>query len=106
MMRADGTLKMSVTVTNTGELAGKEVVQLYIKAVEAALERPEMELKAFRKIALEPGESKVVEFVVTPDMLKFYDPAKGDWVLEPGRFVACIGASSEDIRHRIGFEVK
>ena len=106
VMRADGTLKMSVTVTNTGELAGKEVVQLYIKDVEASLERPEMELKAFRKIALEPGESKVVEFVVTPDMLKFYDPAKGDWVLEPGRFVACIGASSEDIRHRIGFEVK
>ena len=65
-----------------------------------------MELKAFRKIALEPGESKVVEFEVTPQMLKFYDPAKGDWVLEPGRFVACIGASSEDIRHRIEFEVK
>ena len=48
----------------------------------------------------------MVEFEVTPQMLKFYDPAKGDWVLEPGRFVACIGASSEDIRHRIEFEVK
>ena len=105
-MRADGSLKLSVSVTNTGSVAGKEVVQLYIKDVEASVERPEMELKAFRKIALEPGESKVVDFVVTPQMLKFYDPAKGDWVLEPGRFVACIGASSEDIRHRIEFEVK
>ena len=106
VMRADGSLKLSVTVTNTGSVAGKEVVQLYIKDVEASVERPEMELKAFRKIALEPGESKVVEFEVTPQMLKFYDSAKGDWVLEPGRFVACIGASSEDIRHRIEFEVK
>jgi beta-glucosidase len=98
--------KVSIDVTNTGDRAGKEIVQLYISDDESSLERPVKELKGFKKIALEPGETKTVTFVVEPDMLKFFDDAKHEWVLEKGKFTAYVGASSQDIRSEVSFEVK
>ena len=105
-VKAGADLKVSIDVTNTGKVAGKEVVQLYIGDEEAYLDRPVKELKGFKKVHLEPGETKTVEFVIEPDMLKFFDDAKHEWVLEKGKFTAYVGASSQDIRSEVSFEVK
>ena len=95
--------KVTVDVTNTGALEGKEVVQLYISDHESSLERPVKELKGFKKVALAAGETKKVTFEITEDMLKFYDPEKKDWVLEKGKFTAHVGAASDDIRTSVEF---
>lgn len=104
-MKENGTLSVSVDVTNTGDVAGKEVIQLYIGDNEASVARPVKELKGFRKIALEPGQKQTVTFEITPEMLKFFDADKHEWVLEKGKFTAFIGAASDDIRTQVEFEV-
>lgn len=103
---ADGTLTVTIPVKNTGSVAGKEVVQLYIGDEECSVLRPLKELKAFRKIALTPGEEKEVSFTITPEDLKFYDETAGEWTAEPGKFKAYIGASSADVRGVVPFELK
>ena len=105
-VKAGSNVKVSIDVTNSGKVAGKEVVQLYIGDEESSLERPVKELKGFRKITLEPGETKTVTFEIEPDMLKFFDDSKHEWVLEPGRFTAYVGSASDDIRSEISFDVK
>ena len=105
-VKSGANVKVSIDVTNSGKVAGKEVVQLYIGDEEAYLDRPVKELKGFRKVHLEPGETKTVEFVIEPDMLKFFDDAKHEWVLEKGKFTAYVGSSSQDIRSEVSFEVK
>ena len=105
-VKAGSNVKVSIDVTNSGKVAGKEVVQLYIGDEESSLERPVKELKGFRKISLEPGETKTVTFDIEPDMLKFFDDAKHEWVLEPGRFTVYVGSASDDIRSEISFDVK
>ena len=104
-MKENGILSVSVDVTNTGDVAGKEVVQLYIGDNEASVARPVKELKGFRKIALEPGQKQTVTFEITPDMLKFFDADKHEWVLEKGKFTAYICAASDDVRTQVEFEV-
>ena len=91
-------IQVSVDIENTGARAGKEVVQLYVRDVESSLMRPEKELKAFAKVALEPGETQTVTFTLDQDALSFYDPAKEQWVAEPGEFQVLVGSSSRDIR--------
>ena len=105
-LRPGGRVRVSVDVTNTGARAGQEVVQLYVRDEEASLPRPVKELKAFEKIALEPGETRTVTFGITADMLSFYDDAKGEWTAEPGLFTACVGAASDDIRGTAVFRLK
>lgn len=102
----DGSLTVSVDVTNTGNRTGKEVVQLYISDDESSVERPVMELKGFRKVEIEPGKTVRVSFPVNADMLKYYDIEKGGWALEKGSFTACVGAASDDIRTKVSFNVK
>ena len=104
-MKENGTLSVSVDVTNTGDVAGKEVIQLYIGDNEASVARPVKELKGFRKIALEPGQKQTVTFEITPEMLKFFDAGKHEWVLEKGKFTAYICAASDDVRTQVEFEV-
>lgn len=104
-MKENGTLSVSVDVTNTGDVAGKEVIQLYIGDNEASVARPVKELKGFRKIALEPGQKQTVTFEITPEMLKFFDADKHEWVLEKGKFTAYICAASDDVRTQVEFEV-
>ena len=105
-VRHGADVTVSVDVTNAGKVAGKEVVQLYIGDDNSSVDRPVKELKGFRKIALEPGETQTVTFTVTPDMLKYYDSSAGGWVLEPGTFTAYVGSSSADIRTSVRFEIK
>jgi len=91
-------IKVSVEVQNTGTCSGQEVVQLYVHDLESSLIRPEKELKAFAKVALEPGETRTVTFSLGQDARSFYDPARRQWVEEPGEFDVLIGSSSRDIR--------
>ena len=105
-MKSNGKITLSVDIQNTGKVAGKEVVQLYIGDEEASVARPVKELKGFRKIALEPGQSKTVRFDITPDMLKFFDAEKHEWALENGKFTAYVCAASDDVRGQAEFEVK
>ncbi len=91
---------VTLTVTNRGPRAGKEVVQLYLADPQASLPRPPKELKGFVKVALEPGQSQTVTFTLDERALSFYDPAQKRWVAEAGEFEALIGSSSRDIRLR------
>jgi len=85
--------RVSVRVTNTGKRAGDEIVQLYIRDLVSSVTRPIMELKDFKRISLAPGESKTVEFVITPDKLSFLD-LNMKTVVEPGVFDVMVGTSS------------
>jgi len=88
-----GQAKVSVAVTNTGKRAGDEIVQLYIHDLVSSVTRPVIELKDFRRISLQPGETKTVEFTITPDKLRFYD-VNMKRVVEPGTFEIMVGPSS------------
>jgi len=88
-------IKVSVTVTNTGQVKGEEVVQLYLRDVVASVVRPVKELKGFEKIQLDPGASHTVSFTLTENELGFYD-AKYNWVVEPGEFKLLVGGNSVD----------
>ena len=96
-LQGDQTLKASVTLTNTGEYDGSEIVQLYIRDVIGSITRPVKELKGFQKIMLKTGESKTVTFDITPEDLKFYNSdLKYDW--ESGDFEIKIGGNSKDLK--------
>ncbi|MBQ0046935.1 MAG: fibronectin type III-like domain-contianing protein [Prevotellaceae bacterium] len=97
------TLTVSIDVKNTGSVAGKEVVQLYIGDDKASVVRPAKELKHFQKVALNPGETKTVTFTITTDDLKFFDEDKHEWVAESGTFKAYVGASVADIKAVLPF---
>lgn len=103
---ADGSITITVPVTNTGNVEGKEIVQLYIQDEESSLPRPIKELKRFKKITLAPGQTKEVTFTITPQDLKFFDDTKHEWIVEPGKFKVMIGASSTDIHTTLQFAYK
>lgn len=102
----NGSIRISADVTNTGDRAGAEVVQLYIGDEQSSLPRPVKELKGFQKVSLNPGQTQTVTFEITSGMLQYYDDAKGAWVAEPGAFTAYVGAASDDIRGTVEFELK
>ena len=91
----DGSVDVSVKVTNTGDRDGVEIVQLYIRDKYSCVTRPVKELKDFARVPLKAGESKVVNFTITPDKLAFYD-IKMKKIVEPGEFIVMVGASSSD----------
>lgn len=105
-MTADQTLKLSVDITNTGSVAGAEIVQLYISDVKSSIDRPVKELKGFDKVYLEPGETKTVTFEIDTEDLSYFDAEKHEWVAEPGKFKALIGSSSETINATLNFQLK
>ena len=105
-MTADDTITFTVTVKNTGDREGQEVVQLYISDKKSSLPRPVKELKGFRKVKLAPGEEQKVSFTVAKDALSFFDDAKHEWIAEPGKFEAVIAASAADIRGVVPFELR
>ncbi len=91
-------LTVSVDVTNTWSVAGKEVVQIYVHDHKAGLVRPSKELKGFAKVALQPGETKTVTVELDFRAFAYYHPGYGQWITEDGAFDILIGASSADIR--------
>ncbi|RXK62257.1 beta-glucosidase BglX [Lacibacter luteus] len=95
--KGNQTIAASVTLTNTGAVTGKEVVQLYIRDVVGSVTRPVKELKGFQKVELKAGESKTVTFNISPNDLRFYNyDLKYDW--EPGEFQIMIGGNSRDVK--------
>ena len=96
--KGNQTIQASVTVTNTGNFDGNEVVQLYIRDLVGSMTRPVKELKGFQKVMLKKGESKTVTFNISPEDLKFYNnDLKFDW--EAGEFDIMIGTNSENVKH-------
>jgi beta-glucosidase len=90
-------LTVSVDITNTGSTAGKEVAQLYVKDVQASVDRPDKELKGFVKTRLlNPGETENVEFNINKRDLSFYSESNKNWVAEPGEFNVSVGGTSDD----------
>lgn len=91
----DEQIDVTMTVTNSGDMKGEEVVQLYIRDLVGSVTRPVKELKAFEKIALAPGESKQVNFTLTKDNLAFYT-RNMEFKAEPGDLKVFVGTNSED----------
>src|SRR3989339_91288 len=96
-IKKDESLTVTVEVKNTGKFEGKEVVQLYIRDLVGSVTRPVKELKDFAKISLKPGETKKVEFTITPEKFKFYD-INLKHVVEPGDFKVFVGTNSVDVK--------
>ncbi len=96
--RGAGRFEVTATITNTGTMTGKEVVQLYVGASNASVQRPVRELKDFAKVRLEPGQSETVSFVLDDRDLSWWSTRSHAWVFEPGAFEIAIGASSRDLR--------
>ncbi|MBL8063707.1 MAG: glycoside hydrolase family 3 C-terminal domain-containing protein [Anaerolineales bacterium] len=91
-------LTVSVDVTNTGKIAGKEIVQVYVHDQKSTLVRPQKELKGFAKVALQPGETKTVSIQLDFRAFAFYHPEYKQWITEDGDFDILIAASAADIR--------
>ncbi|MEK0315510.1 beta-glucosidase family protein [Cohnella sp. 56] len=91
------TLTVSAVVTNTGDRAGQEVVQLYVRDAHSSVIRPDQELKGFAKLALAPSESQTVTFELDKRSFAYYDADAGEWTVESGDFEILIGRSSRDI---------
>ena len=103
-MNAKDQITFTVPVTNTGNRAGAETVQLYIRDVKSSVERPVKELKAFQKVFLQPGETQQVNLTIDKSALSFYDDNTADWTVEPGDFEGLVGPSSGQIAGRYPFK--
>lgn len=105
-MTREDKISFTLSVTNTGSCAGSEVVQLYVSDVKSSLPRPLKELKAFKKVFLQPGETQNVTLTIDVDALSFYDDSKQNWVAEPGDFMALIGTSSDHLTSKVKFKLR
>jgi len=97
-LRRDDTVTVSVAVTNTGSRAGEEVAQLYVRYPHSAVTRPKRDLRGFRRVTLQPGETRIVTFPLAGRALAYWDADTHRWVVETGPVVLEVGASSADIR--------
>lgn len=94
------TLKVKVDVTNTGKVAGKEIVQLYVRDVKSTFARPEKELKGFEKIELKPKQTKTVTFTLDREAFWYFDTTTNSWATESGEFEILVGGSSRDVSEK------
>jgi beta-glucosidase len=101
---ANGAVKISCTVTNTGNFEGDEVVQLYVSDRYASMVRPNKELAGFKRLTLKPGESCKVTFTLHASQLAFLDK-KMQWIVEAGEVDVFIGASANDMAVKGSFEI-
>ena len=103
---SDNQITFTLPVTNTGSVAGAETIQLYVSDLKSSVERPIKELKAFRKVFLQPGETKQVSLTIDRSALSFYNDQTGQWIAEPGEFKALIGTSSKNLINDYKFRLK
>ena len=92
-----GKITVKVPVTNVGQVAGSEVVQVYVHDCEDSVEMPQKQLKGFDKVYLEPGQTKTVSIELGPDAFRFFDEESMDWKTEPGDFEILVGSASDNI---------
>lgn len=104
-IKAGGLVNVSVDVTNTGKVAGDEVVQLYVHQEKSSVPRPAEELRGFQRVNLQPGETRTVTFSLPGEKLAYWDERTHAFVVEPGAFDVMVGASSGDIRLHQALEV-
>ncbi|RYE17985.1 MAG: glycosyl hydrolase, partial [Sphingobacteriaceae bacterium] len=88
---------VKIQIKNSGKREGAEIVQIYVKQDKSTVERPEKELKAFQKVFLKPGESKIIELKLNADAFQYYNENQKKWVLEPGKFTIMAGSASDHI---------
>ncbi len=103
---ADDSLSFTVSVTNTGQVAGATTIQLYVADKKCSLPRPEKELKAFKKVFLQPGEQRDVHLTIGRSALSFFDDRTQQWTAEPGDFEALLGFSAGDLKSKLKFKLK
>ncbi|MBR2857291.1 MAG: glycoside hydrolase family 3 C-terminal domain-containing protein [Bacteroidales bacterium] len=96
-----GKITVKVPVTNVGQVAGSEVVQVYVHDCEASVEMPQKQLKGFDKVYLEPGQTKTVSIELGPDAFRFFDEESMDWKTEPGDFEILVGSASDNISRTV-----
>jgi beta-glucosidase len=105
-VEAKGKLRVTVKVRNTGSRAGDEVVQLYLRALDAPHARSSKELRGFQRVSLKPGEQRTLTFALSPTTdLRYYDEQHRDYAVDPGRYEIQVGASSADVRLTHAFAV-
>jgi beta-glucosidase len=97
-LAAGETVTVAVEVTNTGEVPGREVVQVYVRDPESCVYRPDRELRGFVKVGVAPGRTTRVEVALDERAFAFWDVETGGWLVEPGEFEVLVGASSRDVR--------
>ena len=98
VLRQGGRIELTVAVTNVGERDGAETVQVYVRDEKSRLPRPEKELVAFEKVALEAGETKHLRIELDQYAVGYFDTAIGKWIAEEGRFEVLVGASAGDVK--------
>jgi beta-glucosidase len=103
---ADGQIVVSADIRNTGARSGDEVVQMYVKRLNSAVERPLKELRGFQRIPLRPGEKQTVRFTLKETDLTYWNAERHAFVVEPGQIGIMVGASSADVRLQKKIEVK
>jgi beta-glucosidase len=103
----NGKINATVTIKNTGSVAGKDVVELYLSAPSKEMKKPSEELKGFAKTnLLKPGGSQTITFTITPRDLSSFDTKSASWIAEAGKYTIKIGASSTDIKQKADFQLK
>lgn len=100
-IKEDGSVKVKCQLTNTGKRAGAQVVQAYVGKTSSQIERPEKELKEYKKVFLQPGESASVNFILPREAFTYYSTTAHDFVVEPGDYHVMLGFSSRDIKSQI-----
>jgi beta-glucosidase len=105
-MKSGGEVTVSVDVKNTGARAGDEVVQMYVKQLDSAVDRPIKQLRGFQRVPLAPNQTRTVQFLLPATGLTYWDAGKHSFVVEPGRINIMVGASSADVRLEKTIEVK
>ena len=103
---ADGTVTATVTVKNTGNRAGAEVVQLYVSDLNSTVEMPVKELRAFQKVTLRPGESRDVTMTIGGRAFQYWDEGKGDWAPSLGMRTMLVGTASDNLPLKATFTVR
>ena len=104
-MAGNGTVQVQVDVKNSGQLAGEEVVQLYVHNRDSKVTQPKEQLQGFERVSLKPGESKTVRFNMPVEQLAYWDTDKHQYVINTGNFDVMVGAASDDVRQKGSFEV-
>lgn len=102
---SNGTVKIHVKVKNIGDRAGDEVVQLYVHDNDQSTAQPREQLQGFKRVSLNPGETRTVDFSLPIEQLSFWDPSKHAYVIHPGKFNVMVGSASDDILQNGSFEV-